>query len=177
MRHLLTEGGTPGAVPLLRAKDLPRGERPRLRVGLRPFPGMGGLIPRGDYVLVKRVSAKEQARRLEAHLLTASDIPTPQFALENHLLYLHAKGQGLDPHLARGLTAFLNSTFADLAIRAISGSTQVNASDLLQLRYPPRDKVLALGRALEGEALFDTPRIDRLLGALWGERGFEGLFW
>lgn len=42
----------------------------------------------------------------------------------------------------------------------------------ITLRYPPRDKVLALGRALEGEALFDTPRIDRLLGGLMGWEGF-----
>ena len=39
-------------------------------------------------------------------------------------------------NLAKGLTAFLNSTIVDLYFRQFSGHTQVNATDLRSLSYP-----------------------------------------
>jgi len=46
------------------------------------------------------------------------------------------------------LTAFLNSTPVDLYFRQFNGHTQVNATDLRQLRYPTRKQLTSLGKCL-----------------------------
>ncbi len=104
------------------------------------------LVPNGNYVLVKRFSAKEETKRVVSSLLTAGILPGDQIGLENHLNYYHRGGHGLDPDLARGLSVFLNSTLVDVFFRQFSGHTQVNATDLRSLRYPTELQLKALGR-------------------------------
>lgn len=104
------------------------------------------LIPAGSYVVVKRFSSKEEARRVKANVL---DLAEPQ-ALENHLNYVHAgtprRTIPLDPELARGLALWLSFTEIDEWFRARSGSTQVNASDLNAMPIPSADQLIELGR-------------------------------
>lgn len=110
------------------------------------------LVPSGRYVLTKRFSAKEERRRIVAAIYDA-----PQAAgLENHLNYYHEAGKGLPQDLAAGLATFLNSTAVDEYFRLFSGHTQVNATDLRNLRYPTRDQLKALGRlAVVGQLAID----------------------
>lgn len=56
----------------------------------------------------------------------------------------------LDLALARGLCAYLNSQPVDDYFRTFSGHTQVNATDLRRLCYPPQDQLRAMGE-LSGE--------------------------
>lgn len=105
------------------------------------------LVPAGVYVLVKRFTAKEERRRLVAALYDPTRIPYQEIGFENHLNYIHAHGRGLSPALARGLTLFFNSTWADHYFRAFSGHTQVNAADLRAFRYPVREALERIGRA------------------------------
>lgn len=102
------------------------------------------LVPKGTYVLVKRFSAKEENRRIVAAIYDPSRIQAEEVGFENHLNYFHHNGGGLPKGLAKGLTAFLNSTLVDLFFRQFSGHTQVNAADLRKLRYPTRSQLDAL---------------------------------
>ena len=54
---------------------------------------------------------------------------------------------------AKGLWAFLNSTFVDLYLRQFNGHTQVNATDLRSLSYPARVQVEALGSLIPDNGL------------------------
>lgn len=63
---------------------------------------------------------------------------------ENHLNVFHDNKHGMSEELARGLTIFLNSAVADNQFRQFSGHTQVNATDLKQLRYPNRENLIKL---------------------------------
>jgi adenine-specific DNA-methyltransferase len=111
------------------------------------------LVPAGIYVLIKRFSSKEERRRIVAAFY---DAPEP-VGLENHLNYFHANGVGLDPELAQGLAAFLNSTAVDDYFRLFSGHTQVNATDLRNLHYPSRAQLKHVGRlAPKGQADIDV---------------------
>jgi 16S rRNA C967 or C1407 C5-methylase (RsmB/RsmF family) len=74
-------------------------------------------IPNGYYVLVKRFTAKEEKKRLVAALYNPIDFSGASIAFENHLNYFHCNGKGLDPALARGLAAYLNSTLVDAFFR------------------------------------------------------------
>jgi adenine-specific DNA-methyltransferase len=83
----------------------------------------------------------------------------PQVAIENHLNVLHRKGAGLPLALARGLTAWLNTTLVDEYFRGWSGHTQVNASDLRGLPMPDAAALEALGAAVHAGAPQD--RVDQ----------------
>lgn len=116
------------------------------------------LVPAGRYVLTKRFSSKEERRRIVASIYDAL-VPA---GLENHLNYFHAGGAGLPKDLGAGLAAFLNSTAVDDYFRLFSGHTQVNATDLRNLRYPDREQLEHLGRT----APAGQTSIDEAVGLL-----------
>ena len=121
------------------------------------------LLPVGPYALVKRFTAKEERRRVVAAFFESGDVPAPRVAFENHLNVFHDGGQPIDSSLAVGLVLFLNSSLVDAYVRQFSGHTQINATDLRRLRYPDRDSLIRLGRAV-GEALtIDQQKIDALV--------------
>ena len=103
------------------------------------------LVPAGFYVLVKRFSAKEERRRIVAAVLDPARVTAERLGFENHLNYFHADGRGLPESLAKGLAVFLNSSLVDAYFRQFNGHTQVNATDLRSLRYPPREALEKLG--------------------------------
>lgn len=118
------------------------------------------LVPPGWYVLTKRFSAKEEKRRIVA--ATCAPLPAPALGIENHLNYYHAKGVGMEPDLAKGLTAFLNSTLFDLYFRHFSGNTQVNATDLRKVKYPSETDLIRLGQQM-GDAVLPQLQLDTLV--------------
>ncbi len=121
------------------------------------------LVPSETYVLVKRFSAKEEARRVVAAIYDPARIAAPGgVGFENHLNYYHRNGGGLPPGLAKGLAVFLNSTLVDLFFRQFSGHTQVNATDLRSLKYPTESQLERLS-ARVGEEFPDQDEIDRLV--------------
>jgi adenine-specific DNA-methyltransferase len=118
------------------------------------------LIQSGWYVLTKRFSAKEEKRRIVAAVCPPVDAPL--IGIENHLNYYHAKGESMNPDLARGLAAFLNSTLFDTFFRQFSGHTQVNATDLRRVKYPCEDILIQLGKQI-GDSCFDQKQLDTLV--------------
>ena len=118
------------------------------------------LIQSGCYVLIKRFSAKEEKRRIVAAVCYPIDAPV--LGIENHLNYYHAKGKSMNPDLARGLTAFLNSTLFDHYFRQFSGHTQVNATDLRRIKYPCKDDLIKLGIQIS-DSCFDQHQLDTLV--------------
>lgn len=112
------------------------------------------LVPSGVYVVTKRFTAKEERKRVVASVFDPELIPDPFIGFENHLNYFHRNGSGLPRAFAVGLALFLNSSFVDLYLRRFSGHTQVNATDLRNLRYPDRrvlERLGAHGQRIGGE--------------------------
>ena len=120
------------------------------------------LMRNGAYVLVKRFSAKEERRRIVAALSDPDAVPGPLIGFENHLNVFHKDGGPLDPDVASGLAAFLNSTIVDLFFRQWSGHTQVNATDMRRLPYPNVEELRCLGQAV-GDATLDQQTLDLLV--------------
>lgn len=98
------------------------------------------LVPAGAYVLIKRFSAKEERRRVSAGVWQSDDA----VAFDNKLNYVHQNGGGLELPVARGLAVFLNSSRLDNYFRVFSGHTQVNATDIRQMRFPSLVQLRAL---------------------------------
>lgn len=120
------------------------------------------MLPAGCYVLVKRFSAKEERRRVVASLIREGDLPGGVWAFENHLNVFHDSNRGLPLNIAAGLAVWLNSTTVDLAFRQFSGHTQVNATDLRNMRYPSEAELVALGEAA-GAAVLSQEKVDALV--------------
>ena len=108
---------------------------------------MKWLYPNGHYVIVRRMSSKEEKRRVVAYHVRPEDFPGQScLGFENHLNVFHRRKHGLPPDLAHGLTLYLNSSFVDALFRSFNGHTQVNATDLRSLPYPSSDTLELLGR-------------------------------
>jgi adenine-specific DNA-methyltransferase len=111
------------------------------------------LVPGGTYVLIKRFSAKEERRRVVAATWHSGG----PVAFDNKLNYIHLDGGGLDEPVARGLAIYLNSTQLDSYFRVFSGHTQVNATDLRQMRFPSLEQLRLLGATdVEDQAAIDA---------------------
>jgi adenine-specific DNA-methyltransferase len=170
LRPALRGAPGPGTVPLIYPGHFhrglvrwprPDGRKPNAIVDdetTRPW-----LVPSGLYLLTRRFTAKEEARRLVACLYEPEPIGAGRVGFENHLNYFHAGGRGLDRPLAAGLFAYLNSTVVDQYFRRFSGHTQVNATDLRTLPYPDPGTLRALGGRLPAFDL-DQRSIDELVG-------------
>ncbi|MFT8927516.1 MULTISPECIES: Eco57I restriction-modification methylase domain-containing protein [Bifidobacterium] len=121
------------------------------------------VLPVGSYCLVNRFSSKEQSRRVMPSLLSS----TVPFVVDNKLNYVH---QGtsrntipLDRELAAGVTLWLSSSLVDNWYREVSGSTQVNATDLRELPIPPRHALLDIARRLPIEDKPSHEDVDRVI--------------
>jgi len=126
------------------------------------------LYPNGFYCVVRRFSSKEEKRRIMASVVepTAFD-GASMLGFENHLNVFHDRRHGLPRALAYGLAVFLNSTVVDQHFRRFNGHTQVNATDLRQMKYPSRDAIISLGKWAMGEAELNQNLIDNKLGSLF----------
>lgn len=120
------------------------------------------IIPSTVYVLIKRFSAKEERRRISAAILDPARIPGQQIGIENHINYFHSRYGGISLTLAKGLTAYLNSTMVDQYFRQFSGHTQVNAADLRKMKYPSEKQLVRIGERIQ-EIFPDQDEIDQII--------------
>ncbi|HEV7221965.1 MAG TPA: hypothetical protein VGN42_04640, partial [Pirellulales bacterium] len=126
------------------------------------------LLPAKRYVLLKRFTSKEERRRLVAGIMEAEDSYSSFVGLENHLNYVYRRGAELSKHEAFGIAAFFNSALVDRYFRAVSGSTQVNASEIRAMPVPELDVVRQIGQAVERIQAADFVAIERTVGRAVG---------
>lgn len=119
------------------------------------------LYPSGYYCVVKRLSSKEEKRRVLASVVDPRMLPdTPAIGFENHLNVFHQNKAGLPETLAHGLAAFLNTTAFDESFRRFNGNTQVNATDLRAMKYPSREVLMNFGKWAMTAGSLDQNKID-----------------
>ncbi len=104
------------------------------------------LVPIQNYVLLKRFTSKCNRRRLYVSPFFKSQFKEFNYiGFENHLNYIHGIDRSLNIEEVRGLCALLGSDILDIYFRAMNGSTQVNATDLLKVPMPDYDILCKLG--------------------------------
>ena len=102
--------------------------------------------PAGYYVLIKRFSSKEERRRIVAFFIEPDSFKSDLIAFENGWNVLHIAKNGIEKMVASGLTCFLNSTEVDNYFRVFSGHTQVNATDLRNMKFPSFATLAEIGQ-------------------------------
>ncbi len=126
------------------------------------------LLPNRNYVLLRRFTAKEEARRLSAAPYVAQSMPVPQVGLENHLNYIYRHAGSLTREEAWGLAALYNSRLLDTYFRCLNGHTQVNATELRAMPLPANDFIVELGervKQLDNPIDYLDPLIAGILSA------------
>lgn len=124
------------------------------------------LVPNENLVVMRRFSPKEDQRRITAAPYIARSIPGVVLGLENHTNYIYRPGGHLTAQEARGIAAYLNSRIVDQYLRTVAGNTQVNATDLRKLPLPPRELIVAIGRA--ARVGMSLTQVDRIINDIIG---------
>lgn len=170
MRDHLHEEFSTSCVPLIYAHHFEDGFVSHPRIGAKKpnFIEVNSetdkwMMPRGNYVAVRRLSSKEEKRRIVPAVFVASKFATEKIGFDNHINIFHSGKKGIPLDVAKGLAVYLGSTFADQWLRRFSGHTQVNAGDLRALRYPPFETLEAWGKNV-GDKLPTQEEIDNITG-------------
>ena len=123
------------------------------------------MMPTGCYVVVRRLSSKEERRRIVPAVFTPDAASGDLIGFDNKTNIVHQSKKGMEGDVAKGMAVYLGSTFADQWLRRFSGHTQVNAGDLRALRYPDIKTLAAWGKKV-GKALPSQEEIDQLVGGV-----------
>jgi len=125
------------------------------------------LVSASNRVLLRRFSAKEEARRLVAGAFLSDDFPFASVGLENHLNTVYRRQGVLSAAEVHGLTTLYNSGLFDRYFRITNGNTQVNAAELRALPLPPLDVIQSIGAAHITNPLVDVDHmvVERLMDA------------
>ncbi len=116
------------------------------------------------YILLKRFTAKEEKRRLVAGILKPTDSYSQWVGLENHLNYVYRRGSELTQAEAFGLAAFFNSALVDRYFRAISGNTQVNATEIRVMPVPDAPTLVRIGEQIQELEVKEFASVERIVG-------------
>jgi adenine-specific DNA-methyltransferase len=119
------------------------------------------LYPNGFYTVVRRFSSKEEKRRIVSTIVDPERLPSEVLGFENHLNVFHQGRRPLPENIARGLSVFLSSTAVDKYFRRFNGHTQVNATDLKQMKYPSREALVQLGQWAREHPVLTQEIIDQ----------------
>jgi adenine-specific DNA-methyltransferase len=119
------------------------------------------LVPVQNYVLLRRFSSKEEKKRIQSFPLVALQFSEYKvIGFENHLNYLYRADNVLSLEETYGFSAFLNSSMIDRYYRMLSGNTQVNSSDLMNLPLPKLDTIIEIGMCFT-ESYYDPIRMNK----------------
>jgi adenine-specific DNA-methyltransferase len=170
---LLENGDRDGLVPLLMPHNVKRFETvwPVKKNG-KPVAirlcrdSMRLLRPTQNYVLLKRFSAKEERRRLVAGCFLRAVGRASHIGIENHLNYVYRADRELSEDETFGVAAIFNSSLFDRYFRIISGTTQVNATEIRSMNFPDLRTIAGIGRRTRS----DTSRADLIVAEELGVR-------
>lgn len=126
------------------------------------------LLPNGNYVLLRRFSAKEDKRRLVSAPFIGEKLEFEQIGFENHLNVIFRKSGALSISETIGISAMLNSAIVDRYFRIVNGNTQVNAAELRILPLPPLDVIKNIGEKIRKINDYEPERVDGIIfSTLW----------
>jgi adenine-specific DNA-methyltransferase len=126
------------------------------------------LVPKANYVLLRRFSAKEDKRRLVSAPLIGEQFNYEQIGFENHLNVVFKKNGALSISETIGLSALLNSAIIDRYFRIVNGNTQVNAAELRALPLPPLEVIKTIGERIQQTSDPTSEQADTIIfSVLW----------
>lgn len=104
------------------------------------------LLPNQNYVLVKRLLAREGKKRVKANYC-AKQGDYQFIGIENHINYLKYP-ININENILKGIFVLLNSSHYERYFRIINGTTQLNAGELNNIPIPSLEELNNIGANL-----------------------------
>ena len=82
--------------------------------------------------------------------------------------YVYRSGSELSQDEAFGLAAYFNSSIVDRYFRAISGNTQVNATEIRGMPVPDIDSLIQIGERIQRFETKDLVTVEKIVGDVLG---------
>ena len=120
--------------------------------------GQNTLLQRNEnYLFVKRFTAKEERRRLQCGVYLARRYPKyTEISTQNKINFICGLRE-LSECVVYGLYVLFNSTLYDCYYRILSGSTQVNATEINAMPVPSIEVIELMGKELmEARSMSET---------------------
>lgn len=160
-------------VPLLYAQHIKNGrvKFPAQREGEYISTEKHSLVQRNkNYLLVKRFTSKEEARRFQCGIYLSADLPQyDQISTQNKVNFVEGIGFDMTQEQVYGLYVIFNSTIYDKYYRILNGSTQVNSTEVNSMPIPPLLEIEKLGSELMKMQDLSVGICDNLLGGVVNE--------
>jgi adenine-specific DNA-methyltransferase len=121
------------------------------------------LLKNKNYVLIRRFSSKDDKSRLVCTPYFASSTGFERIGIENHLNYIYRPKGELTEEEIWGLSALFNSSLFDTYFRTFNGNTQVGASELKQIKMPPLERIIIIGKRIMANNLIQKKDIDTII--------------
>ena len=105
----------------------------------------GHLQKNTNYLFVKRLTSKEEHRRLQCAVYLSKDYPQfRHISTQNKLNYIQCDSEDI----AYGLYALFSSSLYDEYYRILNGSTQVNSTEINRIPVPSKDVIRKMGQEM-----------------------------
>lgn len=121
------------------------------------------LLINKNYVLIRRFSSKDDKSRLVCCPYFASNLEYERIGLENHINYVYRPNGELSEEEIWGISALFSSKLFDTYFRTFNGNTQVGASELKQIKMPPLEKIINIGKVLKNSCQPTKIGIENLI--------------
>ena len=123
-------------------------------------------MSKGNYILLKRFTSKEEKRRLQCVLLFEDDFSEYRtISTENHLNFITKESGKMLPEEMYGLYVLLNSSYLDKYFRILNGSTQVNATEINAIPFPSINAIKEMGWGAMSYPNLDESLCDSIIEA------------
>lgn len=117
-----------------------------------------------DYILVKRFTSKEEARRIQPAVYNQEDFSgCSKIGIENHINYIEKIKGDMTKEEQYGLFCIFNSSIIDKYYRIVNGNTQVNATEFNSIPMPDIETILKIGIELLNRDSLSTETCDSIL--------------
>ena len=122
-------------------------------------------MKKGNYLLLKRFTSKEEKKRLQCSLVLEEDFSSyPAISTENHLNFITKVTGSMSREELYGLFVVLNSSCMDRYFRILNGSTQVNANEINAAPFPAYRDIVQMGRKSILSQSLSEETCDAILG-------------
>ncbi len=109
---------------------------------------MHTLLPNKNYILLRRMSSKDDSSRLIAAPYFGNMAKYKYIGIENKLNYIYRPKGHLRRDETIGLTALLNSEIFDTYFRTFNGNINVSATELRAMPLPPIETIREIGKQI-----------------------------
>ena len=130
------------------------------------------LLKNKNYILLRRFSSKDDKSRLVCCPYFSSSFKTEMVGIENHINYIHRPNGDLVEDEIWGVSALFSSSLFDTYFRTFNGNTQVGASELKQIKMPPLDDIILIGRKIKEYVKPDKQDIDKVINEVLLEKKY-----